>query len=321
MKILNGLETEAIEQAVAVLTAGGVVAFPTETVYGLGADAFNPYAVAKIFEIKRRPTFDPLIIHIARMDSMHDIAEHVPALVLRMIDRFWPGPLTIILRKKDNIPDIVTAGLSTVGIRMPSHPVALELIKALGRPIAAPSANPFGYISPTRVKHVVKSFKDMVPIVLDGGDSQFGIESTIVSIRDDRVIVHRHGAIPVEEIRAMGVAVEEKKKNDLCEAPGELPYHYAPMKPLRVINAIEEVVLKNSSFLGFTEKKEKPVSKHIRYLSRDGDLREAAANFFSHLIDLDREDIDIIYAERVPEMGLGKAMMDRLKKAAKKCVS
>jgi L-threonylcarbamoyladenylate synthase len=321
MKILNGFETESIEQAVAVLTAGGVVAFPTETVYGLGADAFNPHAVAKIFEIKRRPTFDPLIIHVAHKDSIHDIAEHVPALASRMIDRFWPGPLTIILRKKDNIPDIVTAGLSTVGIRMPSHPVALELIKALGSPIAAPSANPFGYISPTKVKHVVKSFKDKVPIVLDGGDSQFGIESTIVSIRDDRVIVHRHGAIPVEEIRAMGVAVEEKKKNDLCEAPGELPYHYAPMKPLRVINAIEEVVLKNSSFLGFTERKEKPVSKHIRYLSRDGDLREAAANFFSHLIDLDREDIDIIYAERVPELGLGKAMMDRLKKAAKKCVS
>jgi L-threonylcarbamoyladenylate synthase len=320
MKILNGFETEAIEQAVAVLTAGGVVAFPTETVYGLGADAFNPYAVAKIFEIKKRPRFDPLIIHVAHKDSVHDVAEHVPALALRMIDRFWPGPLTIIFRKQNTIPDIVTAGLSTVGIRMPSHPVAIELIKALGHPIAAPSANPFGYISPTRVKHVVKSFKDRLPIVLDGGDSQFGIESTIVSIRDDRVVVHRHGAIPVEEIRAMGICLEEKKRDDLCEAPGELPYHYAPLKPLRVINAIEDVALRDSSFLGFMEKKEKPVSRYIRYLSQDGNLTEAAANFFSHLIDLDREDIDIIYAERVPELGLGKAMMDRLRKAARKCV-
>jgi L-threonylcarbamoyladenylate synthase len=321
MKILNGFEAEAIKQAVDVLTAGGVVAFPTETVYGLGADALNPYAVAKIFEIKRRPTFDPLIIHIAGLDSIYNIAEYVPALASQIMDRFWPGPLTIILNKKDTIPDIVTAGLSTVGIRMPSHQVALDLIKALGRPIAAPSANPFGYISPTKVKHVVKSFEDQVPIVLDGGDSRLGIESTIISISDNRVIVHRHGAVPVEEIRDMGVAVEDKKKNDMCEAPGELPYHYAPMKPLRLVNTIEEVVLENSSFLGFAEQQERPVSKHIRYLSLDGDLREAAANFFSHLIDLDREDVEIIYAERIPERGLGKAMMERLKKAARKCVS
>lgn len=321
MEILNGFEADAIEQAVSVLRAGGVVAFPTETVYGLGADAFNPYAVAKIFEIKKRPRFDPLIIHIASKDAVFDIAEQVPPLATRLMNSFWPGPLTIILIKKDVVPGIVTAGLSTVGIRMPSHPVALELIRSFGRPIAAPSANPFGYISPTRVKHVVKSFKDNVPIALDGGDSQFGIESTIVSIHDERIVVHRHGAIPVEEIRDMGVAVEDKKKNDMCEAPGELPYHYAPTKPLRVIDTIEEIVVKNSSFLGFMEKGMSPVSKHICYLSQDGDMREAATNFFSHLIDLDREDIDIIYAEKIPEQGLGKAMMERLKKAGKKCVS
>jgi L-threonylcarbamoyladenylate synthase len=322
MKILNGFEAEAIERAVAVLSAGGVVAFPTETVYGLGADTFNSYAVAKIFEIKRRPRFDPLIVHICNKNSVFDIVDNVPLLAARIADRFWPGPLTIILKKQNKIPDIVTAGLQTVGIRMPSHPVAHELIKVLGRPIAAPSANPFGYISPTKVTHVVKSFKDNVPIVLDGGDSQFGIESTIISIDDDKVIVHRHGAIPIEEIRSMGIATEEKKSNDICEAPGELPYHYAPAKPLVIINAIDEVSLKNSSFLGFIEKKEtRPVSRYIRYLCQNGDLKEAAANFFSHLIDLDREDVDIIYAERIPEKGLGKAMMDRLRKAARKHVS
>ncbi len=321
MKILNGFEAEAIERAVAVLSKGGVVAFPTETVYGLGADTFNPHAVAKIFEIKRRPRFDPLIVHICNKDSMFDIAEDIPLVANRIVERFWPGPLTIILKKQDKIPAIVTAGLPTVGIRMPSHPVAHELIKTLGRPIAAPSANPFGYISPTKVTHVVKSFKDNVPIVLDGGDSQFGIESTIISIDDDKVIVHRHGAIPIEEIRTMGICIEEKKSNDLCEAPGELPYHYAPIKPLVIVSNIEEVLVQNSSFLGFIEKKKGPASRHIRYLSQDGDLREAAANFFSHLIDLDKEDVDIIYAERIPENGLGKAMMDRLKKAARKHVS
>jgi len=321
MKILNGFEVEAIERAVAVLSAGGVIAFPTETVYGLGADTFNPYAVAKIFEIKRRPRFDPLIVHICNKNSVLDIVENVPSLAARIADRFWPGPLTIILKKQNRIPDIVTAGLPTVGVRMPSHPGAHELIKALGRPIAAPSANPFGYISPTKVTHVVKSFKDNVPVVLDGGDSQFGIESTIISIHDDKVIVHRHGAIPIEEIRAMGISIEEKKGNDMCEAPGELPYHYAPIKPLVIVNSIEEVLVQDSSFLGFIERKKKPASRYIRYLTQDGDLREAAANFFSHLIDLDKEDVDIIYAERIPENGLGRAMMDRLKKAARKHVS
>jgi L-threonylcarbamoyladenylate synthase len=321
MKILNGYETAAIAEAVATLRAGDVVVFPTETVYGLGADAFNPYAVAKVFEIKRRPRFDPLIIHISNKDSIFDIAEHVPPLADSLMDRFWPGPLTIILRKKDRVPGIVTAGLSTVGIRMPSHPVAFNFIESFGGPIAAPSANPFGYLSPTRARHVVKSFKDRVPLVLDGGSSQFGIESTIVSVNDERITVHRHGAIPVEEIRSMGKPVEDKIKGDTCEAPGELPYHYAPIKPLKIVNSAREITLRDSSFLGFTETGMNPGSKYTRYLSRNGDMREAASNFFSHLIDLDQDDIDIIYAERIPEHGLGKAMMERLKKASKKCAS
>jgi L-threonylcarbamoyladenylate synthase len=321
MIILNGYENTAIEQAVAILLEGGVVVFPTETVYGLGADAFNPYGVARIFEIKRRPRFDPLIVHIGNKDSMFDIAENIPSLATRLADRFWPGPLTIIVRKKENVPDIVTAGLSTVGIRMPSHPVALELIRSFGSPIAAPSANPFGYMSPTRARHVLKSFREKVPLILDGGNSQFGIESTIVSLNDGKVIIHRHGAIPVEEILKMGEPVEDKIQGDACEAPGELPYHYAPIKPLRIVDNVSEIISKESSFLGFTEREMKPASKHTRYLSRHGDIREAASNFFSYLIDLDRDDIDVIYAERIPEHGLGRAMMDRLKKASKKCAS
>ena len=318
MEILDGFDVTAIERAADLLKEGGVVAFPTETVYGLGADAFNPYAVAKIFEIKRRPRFDPLIVHVAHKDSVYDLAQHVPTQAIKLMETFWPGPLTIIFARQDRVPGIVTAGLPTVGIRMPSHPVARELIKALGRPIAAPSANPFGYISPTRARHVAKMFAQRVPIILDGGNSRFGIESTIVSIKDGIIRIHRHGAIPVEEILATGVEVVEKSQGDICEAPGELPYHYAPRRPLKIIDRPEEIEKEASSFLGYTERDETPPSKHVRYLSRQGDMREAAANFFSYLIDLDREDVDIIYAERIPERGLGKAMMDRLKKAAKK---
>lgn len=318
MEILDGFDVTAIERAASELMGGGVVAFPTETVYGLGADVYNPHAVAKIFEVKSRPRFDPLIVHVADRNSVDDLVQQVPTQAAELMDAFWPGPLTIIFEKKERVPRIVTAGLATVGIRMPSHPVAEALIRALGRPIAAPSANPFGYISPTRARHVAKLFAQRVPIILDGGNSRYGIESTIVSIRNGMVRIHRHGAIPMEDIVATGVAVVEKPHDGSCEAPGELPYHYAPKRPLKIIDRIEEIEIRASSFLGFTETNQETRARHIKYLSRTGDMREAAANFFSHLIDLDRDDVDIIYAERIPEKGLGKAMMERLKKASKK---
>jgi L-threonylcarbamoyladenylate synthase len=321
MEILNAFDVAAIEQAASVLASGGVVAFPTETVYGLGADAFNARAVARIFEIKRRPRFDPLIVHVAKKEWVFDVAEHVPPQAVKMIDRFWPGPLTIILKKQSCVPDIVTAGLSTVGVRMPSHPAALALIEALGRPIAAPSANPFGYISPTKARHVAKMFRDEPGIILDGGDSRFGIESTIVSIDDGAIVLHRHGAVPVEEINSIGETAREKTAGNVCEAPGELPYHYAPMKPLKIIEDLDEITVSASSYLGFRETDKRPPSRYVKYLSCDGDMKEAASNFFSHLIELDRQDIDVIYAERIPERGLGKAMMERLTKAARKCTA
>ncbi len=318
MEILDGFDVTAIERAVSVLRGGGIVAFPTETVYGLGADVFNAYAVAKIFEVKRRPRFDPLIVHVSDKDSVYNLAQHVPAQAAKLMETFWPGPLTIIFEKQDRVPGIVTAGLSTVGIRMPSHPVAQGLIKTLGHPIAAPSANPFGYVSPTRARHVAKMFAHRVSIILDGGNSRFGIESTIISIHDGIARIHRHGAIPVEEIVDAGIEVLEKSQDGTCEAPGELPYHYAPRKPLKIIDRIEEIEIETSSFLGFAERDQGPRSKHVKYLSLKGDMREAAANFFSHLIDLDKDDVDIIYAERIPERSLGKAMMERLEKASKK---
>jgi L-threonylcarbamoyladenylate synthase len=318
MEFLNGFEHSSIEKAVRILKDGNVVAFPTETVYGLGADAMNSYAVAKIFEIKKRPKFDPLIVHIGHREWISEIADYVPPEAKKLIDRFWPGPLTLILRKKDAIPGIVTAGLPTVAIRMPSHPVALNLIRSFGNPIAAPSANPFGYISPTNAQHVAKMLGDDVPLILDGGSSNYGIESTIISFNEDKIYLHRHGAVSYEELSATAGPINEKERNNSCEAPGELPYHYAPIKPLKIIHTIDEIADARSSFLAFKKPLKTPNSKYVKVLSNSGDMREAAANFYSYLIELDRDNVDIIYAENIPETGLGKAIMERLKKASKK---
>jgi len=318
MEIVNGFENSSIVRAVELLNNGDIVAFPTETVYGLGADALNPYAVAKIFEAKNRPHFDPLIVHVGRKEWLHDYAEDVPQDALKLIDAFWPGPLTLILQKKICIPDIVTAGLSTVAIRMPSHAVALKLIEAFQKPIAAPSANPFGYMSPTKATHVVRMLKGKIPMALDGGDSVFGIESTIISFQSHGVFIHRHGAVSEEELSGYVNIVHDIKTDSVYRSPGELPYHYAPMKPLKIVHNSDEITIANSSFLAFREPAMRPVSRYVKTLSKTGDLKEAAANFFSDLIELDRDDIDIIYAERVPETGIGKAIMERLKKASKK---
>ncbi len=318
MIILDGHNISSIHRAAKALKNGEIVAFPTETVYGLGADALNARAVATVFEIKKRPRFDPLIVHIGEPDWVFHYAEEVPRQAVELLNKFWPGPLTLILKKKAVMPDIVTAGLSTVGIRMPAHPVALQLIRSLGGPIAAPSANPFGYMSPTKASHVSTMFKNIPLMILDGGDSCYGIESTIISFSDSEVCLHRHGAISAEDIRSFVGRVKEKAYGGSCESPGELPYHYAPHKPLRIIRSLNEIENPRSSFLAFKKHTERPVSKHTHTLSDRGDLREAAARFFSCLIDLDRDDVDVIYAETVPEEGLGKAIMERLRKASKK---
>ncbi len=319
MEILDGYDASALKRAAGLLKGGDIVAFPTETVYGLGADAFNPQAVAKVFELKKRPHFDPLIVHIAANTTVEEIASSVPLVARRLMERFWPGPLTVILPKKPVVPDIVTAGLATVGVRMPGHPIALDLIRALGRPIAAPSANPFGYMSATTARHVARLFREGLPLVLDGGPASFGIESTVVSITEDgRVRVHRHGSVSVEELAAcVGEVVEKKQDGGGCESPGELPYHYAPHTPLRVIGGPAEIKVENSAFLAF-RKPEGGIARHVRVLSEKGDMREAAAGFFSSLIELDATASEIIYAEAIPETGLGRAMMERLRKAAAK---
>ncbi len=318
MEILDGFDPQAVEKAVWLLRKGEVVAFPTETVYGLGADAFDPVAVARIFELKKRPHFDPLIVHICEKEWLSRLAVTVPEKARLLADRFWPGPLTIIFEKKRIVPDIVTAGLATVAIRMPQHEVALSLIHKLGKPIAAPSANPFGYMSTTTARHVAALFRGKLPLILDGGPSSYGIESTVVSVRDETVRVHRHGSVTIEELQSAVGEVLEKEAGGPCESPGELPYHYAPHTPLKIVASPQEIKLPNSGFLAFTKPLRPVKSRQVRILSEKGDLREAAARFFSCLIELDREETNIIYAEMLPEAGLGKAMMERLRKAAKK---
>jgi L-threonylcarbamoyladenylate synthase len=317
--IYDGFDPRSVERAASLLASGEVVAFPTETVYGLGADAFNSVAVAKVFELKKRPHFDPLIVHIAHKDWVSSLAADVPPLAKELMARFWPGPLTIILKKREDVPDIVTAGLGTVGIRMPRHEVAIGLLEKLGRPIAAPSANPFGYMSTTSASDVASLFDGRLPMILDGGPSSCGIESTIVSLLDGRLRLHRHGSVPLEELEEVAGPVAEKGQDDPgCESPGELPYHYAPHTPLKIVAGPEGIEAEDSAYLAFRTPASRVPSRYLRVLSEQGDLREAAARFFSSLIALDREGAKIIYAEKIPERGLGKAIMERLKKAARK---
>ena len=304
-----------IQQAAEALKQGSVVAFPTETVYGLGTNAFDRLAVASIFAIKERPHFDPLIVHVNSLSMVSMVAAAIPCAAMKCMEKFWPGPLTIVLPKKDDIPDIVTAGLATVAIRMPLHPVALRLIELAGVPVAAPSANPFGYLSPTTAQHVAMQLGNKVAMILDGGKCSVGVESTIIKIENDEINVLRYGGIPVEEIeRTTGLAVTSHTTT--IEAPGQLPYHYAPQTKIVLVSDIMSVPDDATSGLLLFKKRDIPyTSIHIMYLSDEGDMRQAAGNLFSCLHALDAMKLKVIYAEQVEEVGLGRAIMDRLKKA------
>ena len=304
-----------IHKAAQALQQGNVVAFPTETVYGLGANALNAEAVAKIFEIKQRPFFDPLIVHVDSRDMVQQVVATVPDIALRCMEAFWPGPLTLVLPKSNNIPEIVTAGLDTVAVRMPQHDVAQKLIHASGVPIAAPSANPFGYLSPTTAEHVAKQLGDKVEIILDGGQCPVGVESTIIKIERDNITLLRHGGIPVEDIESVAGKVNIIQHTQV-EAPGQLPYHYAPKTKIVLIKDITNIPDDSSCAIILYKKRDLPFKNiHTMYLSDNGDMRQVAANLFTCLHALDAMKLAVIYAEEVPEVGLGQAIMDRLKKA------
>ncbi|OGP73815.1 MAG: threonylcarbamoyl-AMP synthase [Deltaproteobacteria bacterium RBG_16_49_23] len=312
-------QDELIHQAAEIIKRGGIVAFPTETVYGLGADAFNPLAVARVFEVKQRPYFDPLIVHVASHRDLNHLVSEIPSNAEKLIERFWPGPLTLVLLKREEVPDIVTSGLPTVAVRMPKHPVALSLIEESECPIAAPSANPFGYLSPTTAEHVQEQLGDQVDLILDGGPCEVGVESTILSFAEKTPKLLRPGGVPLEEIESIIGQVEVRSNKEKILAPGMLPRHYAPQTPVLLHwsekNA-EAYRGKRIGFLAFQEPRLFLKFIHIEVLSKKGDLREAAANLFSAIRRLDALKLDLILAESVPEAGLGRAIMDRLRRAS-----
>lgn len=305
-----------IEVAAKYINEGKLVAFPTETVYGLGANALDPLAVAKIFELKERPSFDPLIVHIASVNELKNLTINCDDRVLRLAEKFWPGPLTIVLPKSELVPDIVTSGLDTVGIRMPNNPIALELIRKSGCPIAAPSANKFGRVSPTTAQHVKKQLPD-VDYILDGGKTHVGIESTIIALNEKGFEILRHGVITREDIEKVIPFYSTKDVSDSIVAPGMLKSHYSPNKPLYFLgdHHLDELDRRKAGLLSFVTK-DITGYKYVLPLSTNGDLREYAVNLFAAIHKMEESDVDYIVAEPVEEHGIGLAIMDRLRKAA-----
>lgn len=311
------LEKE-ITRAADILRQGGVVAFPTETVYGLGANAFDTQAVVRVFEIKRRPRFDPLIVHVADLYQAEDLVSAFPEQARELAQHFWPGPLTLVLPKNERVPDIVTAGLSTIAVRMPDHPVALAMICEAKVPVAAPSANRFGCVSPTTADHVRRHLGDDVDVVLDGGPCRLGIESTIISVTEEQPMVLRLGSLPSEEIkRIIGQPLRTDPCRERPRAPGQLPRHYATQTPLVLRENVERLPRTvRAGLLSFRVPAKREGFAAVEVLSPEGDLREAAANLFAALHRLDAMNLDVIVADRVPDTGLGPAINDRLCRAA-----
>ncbi len=316
---------DEIERAAAHLRAGRLVAIPTETVYGLAADASNARAVAEVFQIKARPHFDPLIVHIADRVMIPKLVTDFPPLAETLTRRFWPGPLTLVLpRIPDAVPDIVTAGLDTVALRMPDHPLTLAVLQRTGRPLAAPSANRFGRISPTTAAHVRDELGDRIAMVLDGGPCRTGIESTVVSLAGDRPTLLRPGGTPVEAIEAIigPLADPEVSAGTAAPAsPGMLERHYAPGTPLQLMSHPPTSPPRVEGRLGLLMPQpcrdvDVSVYSQVELLSASGDLTEAATNLFAAMRRLDEAGLTLIIAITAPQSGLGIAINDRLRRAA-----
>ena len=326
----RNIDPKLITQAARIIQGGGLVAFPTETVYGLGANAFSPEAVAKIFEAKKRPLDDPLIVHIANRADVYILAAEVPEEAQKLMESFWPGPLTLILKKTDKVPDLVTTGLETVAVRMPSNPIARSLIAASGVPIAAPSANLFGRPSPTTADHVADDLDGAVDLILDGGRTEIGVESTVVELVQGKVMVLRPGGIDIEKIRMVidNVHVCDEKEV-IKRSPGKYPQHYSP-KAKVILIADDENQSKNvlnaaraakesGKRVGVLAKAEHAAmygDLYVKELGPGNDPRKCASELFHVLREFDKEGADVIVAEAIPENGIGLAVMNRLRKAA-----
>jgi L-threonylcarbamoyladenylate synthase len=318
-EIISASAKDAVSRTVDLLRRGEIVALPTETVYGLAADALREEAVLKIFEAKSRPRFDPLIVHLPTADSVEIVARtdvNTNELFDRMRKQFWPGPLTFVFPRQAIISDLVTAGLETVAVRLSSHPFFQQVISAFGKPLAAPSANRFGRISPTAAEHVCEELDGLIPLIVDGGPTAHGLESTIIALRNGRIEVLRRGPITEEQLAEFGeVTIVGPALNP--EAPGQLPTHYAPRTPLILVNdaAFAPPAGKRCGFLAWkTESLDR--FAEVRHLSQRQSVAEAATNLFRYLRELDGQRLDLIFAERLPDQGLGAAINDRLRRAS-----
>ncbi len=314
--------THHIYDAINVLNNNGIVAIPTETVYGLAGNIYSETAIKSIFETKKRPFFNPLIVHISSLQKLNEIAINIPENAYKLANAFWPGPLTLILDKHPNIPLLITGGKNTVAVRIPNHPITLDLLNQIDFPLAAPSANLFGQLSPTCAAHVLTGFKTNCPLILDGGVCQSGVESTIIGFENGQPIVYRFGAIAIEDIEKIVGKIEAFTHNEKTpNAPGMLSKHYAPRTKLIVCDNINDEILKYPNLkvglLLFTKTHLFKEIQHQEILSVSGNLTEAASNFYAALHRLDKLGLDIIIAEKLPEIGLGKTMNDRLERGTK----
>lgn len=311
-----------LEEAIQLLKNDNIIAIPTETVYGLAGNAFSDNAVKKIFRLKNRPWNNPLIVHIGSLNELDSLAKDIPEVAYHLASTFWPGPLTIILKKKDKVAKTVTAGLDTVAVRIPDHPLTLKLLERLDFPLAAPSANPFGSISPSRAEHVENYFKDQLDLILDGGECTKGIESTIIGFdQNEEPVLYRHGSISLEQVEEIvGEVKIFNQSGNRPIAPGMLPKHYSP----ETLSFLTDDVLKTVNLfkgkkvglLLFKEKRPNLPLIHQEVLSKSGNYSEAAKNLYVAMHRLDQKKLDAIIFEKFPEEDLGKAINDKLRRAA-----
>ncbi|MCP9757043.1 threonylcarbamoyl-AMP synthase [Lacihabitans sp. CCS-44] len=304
-----------------ILENGDLVAIPTETVYGLAANALDPLAVSKIYAAKNRPSFDPLIIHVGNIEDFQKYTVDFPAQLLELAHKFCPGPITFLVKKSEIIPEITTSGLEKVAIRIPKHPLTLELLNKLDFPLAAPSANPFGYVSPTTASHVYEQLGERIPYILDGGPCNVGLESTIVGCENENLIIYRKGGLDLDEIRKvfLGEILIKDHSSSNPQAPGMLSKHYSPKKRIEILESttkIDLIEIKSTGFLRFNSRIDGFGNQII--LSEKSDLNEAAFRLFDALRQFDKMDIQKVFIELVPEKGLGIAINDRLRRAAAK---
>ena len=317
-------DAASIAEAAYLLRHGGLVAFPTETVYGLGAHAKRKRAVARVFEVKGRPHFDPLIVHVPDVGHVLELVTELPPRAKKLAEAFWPGPVTLVLPKRPSVPDLVTAGADTVAVRVPDHPVAQALLREAGVPVAAPSANPFGRVSPTTAQHVAEQLGERIDLILDGGPCRVGIESTVVQIDGPTVRVLRPGGTTIEQIEQVvgPVLTGDTPSTSPLRSPGTLPQHYAPATPLVLVDVPDRIpqALKDSprpvGLLTFRPLPDTAAFARVEVLSPSGDLTEATAGFFAALRRLDAAHLAAILVPLFPETGLGRALNDRLRRAA-----